>query len=328
MEKKIVYLSPVPPDMITNLLKANGYDDTEGLTIVNANPMSEEETINEVKDAEIIIGDFTFNRPVTRAIAEASAESVKLIQQPSVGYQHIDIQACSDNGIRVANTAGANTAGVAEHTVMMGMFLIKKIMHAHKSTFSGEWKQMDIGAGEINGKTWGIVGMGKVGRALAERLIPFELSVIYYDVNRLGTGDEKKLKAGYADLEELVKQSDIISLHCPLTSETENLINEERIAMMKPNAVIINVARGEIVDEKALATALTENSIAGASLDVFSVEPITKDNPLLSVTNDNLVLTPHIAGATNESKGRIINLAFSNIARVLQGKKPESLITG
>jgi phosphoglycerate dehydrogenase-like enzyme len=325
MKTKLVSMSPLNPEGVLMMMKNAGVSIQGDIEIVNVYTMNEHEIIEHVKDATVILGDFTFNKKITRDIAFA-AKKVKLIQQPSVGYQHIDVAACAEAGVPVANTAGANTIGVAEHAVMSALCLLKNLLMAHRTTSAGEWRQMEIGAAELHGRVWGLIGMGRIGRAVAERLASFGVRIIYHDAVKLRESDEKKYRAEFMSIEELCKISDIISLHCPLTDTTRRLINGEMIALMKPTALIINVARGEVIDDAALALALKEKKIGGASLDVFSEEPISKTNPFLSIGVDNLILTPHIAGATNESKMRIISTAISNIVNVLNGKKPEFLV--
>jgi len=244
-----------------------------------------------------------------------------------VGYQHIDVDACTAKGIKVANTAGANTISVAEHTIACGLCLLKNMFHAHTSTKSGKWEQMNIKPAELKGKVWGIVGFGRIGQAVAERLKPFQLNrIIYHDIHRPKPSIEQELEVEYAEMTTILSQSDIISLHAPLTDVTRNMINEDALNSMKPGAYLINVARAELVDEKALAEAIRRVKIAGAGIDVFSEEPVTMNNPLLAVESEKLLLSPHVAGVTDEAAGRIINMATANIARVLKGEKPESLV--
>ena len=324
---KIVSLSPLNIDVLKMMIKGAGQSIPEDVAVVSGNQLSDSELLDLVRDADIILGDYSFNTKITRDMAFA-AKKAKLIQQPSVGYQNIDIDACAEAGIPVANTAGANTASVAEHAVMAGLCLTKRLMIAHRTTAAGEWRQMDIGAGEVQGKLWGLVGMGRIGKAVAERLVPFSVKLAYHDLARMSGEDEKLYHAAWSGIDDLLKAADIISLHCPLTEETRNMIDEKRLALMKPTALIINVARGEIIDEQALARALREKRLGGAALDVFTEEPISRGNPLLRLGDENLILTPHIAGATNESKIRIISAAVRNIVNVLNGGRPESVVNG
>ncbi len=178
----------------------------------------------------------------------------------------------------------------------------------------------------MQGKLWGLIGMGRIGRAVAERLIPFGVRMVYHDMAKMSEDDEKIYHAEHSGLDDLLKASDIISIHCPLTDETRGMISAGRLALMKPSAFIINVARGEVLDEEALAAALEEKRLAGAALDVFSEEPVGTDNPFLKLDGANLVLTPHIAGVTQEAKMRIITVAVRNMVNVLNGGRPDFVI--
>ena len=320
--EKIVNLSPIPKEFLIEFFKMHGVVDIE---VVDAGNFAAEQVIKEVKNAGYIIGDYTFRQRITREVAMA-AKNVKLIQQPSVGYQHIDINACSEAGIKVANTAGANTIAAAEHTIMSALCLIKNIFYAARTTAVGEWRQMEVKPVELFNKTWGFIGFGRMGKAVAERLIAFGLHMLYYDVARVPAEEEKRLQVTFTTLSDVLKSADIISLHCPLTEETTGIINRDTIALMKPGAIIINVARGEVVDEQALAQALQDGKLGGAALDVFSAEPIASANPLLAVTGDKVILSPHVAGVSQEAQGRILTATITNIVKVMKGEIAESLV--
>lgn len=319
---KVLSLAPLPAIIISELFKMHG---VEGIEVVDGSGFSPEQIVEAVRDAQYIIGDYTFQRHITRAVAQA-ARQVKLIQQPSVGYQHIDVGACAEFGIKVANTAGANTIAVAEHTVMTALCLLKNMLFAARTTAAGEWRQMDVRPVELFGKVWGFVGFGRIGKAVAERLIPFGPRMLYYDPFRIAEAEEQRYQVAFAALVDVLKTADVLSLHCPLTEETAGLIGRENIALMKPGAVIINVARGEVIDEGALAEALRDGKLGGAALDVFSAEPITHANPLLALSGDKVILSPHVAGVSQEAQGRIITMTIANIVKVMQGQAPESLV--
>ena len=324
MAKTVLSLAPLSAEIVKLLIRQTA--DVPDFEIIPGNDMSEEEIKKKISEVDIVLGDYTFKKKITADIL-STAKNLKFIQQPSVGYQHIDVDACTARGIKVANTAGANTISVAEHTIAWGLCLLKNMFHAHTSTKSGGWEQMSIKPAEIKGKVWGIMGFGRIGQAVAERLKPFQLSrIIYHDTYRPGPSVEQALGVEYAELTTILSQSDIISLHAPLTDTTRNMINEAALNSMKPGAYLINVARAELVDEKALAKAIMKGKIAGAGIDVFSEEPVTMHNPLLGVESEKLFFSPHVAGVTNEAAGRIINMATENIARVLKGEKPESLV--
>lgn len=324
MGKIVLSLNPLPAEIVKLLIQQVA--DVPDFEVVAGNEMSEEELRKVFLAADVVLGDYTFKKKITSDILSV-ARNLKFIQQPSVGYQHIDVDACTANGIKVANTAGANTISVAEHTIALGLCLIKNIFHAHTSTKSGRWEQMSIKPAEIKGKVWGIVGFGRIGQAVAERLRPFQLSrIIYYDIDRQRPSVEQELQVEYEEMTTVLSQSDIISLHAPLTNATRAMINEDALRSMKQGAYLINVGRAELVDENALAECLKQGKIAGAGIDVFSQEPVTMDNPLFSVESERLLFSPHIAGVTDEAVTRIINMATANIARVLKGENPESLV--
>jgi phosphoglycerate dehydrogenase-like enzyme len=240
-----------------------------------------------------------------------------------VGYQHIDVPACTERRIPVANTPGANTTSVAEHTLACGLSLLRKMLAANQGIREGRWDQLSLNPVELAGKTWGLIGFGRIGRAVSLRLKPFAPArVLYYDVVRLSAEEEDEHGVSYALFRDLLVSSDIVSLHAPLTETTLHMIGDEELGHMKPTAYLINVARGELVDEDALARALKEGRIAGAAVDVFSREPLAADNPLLEAAGGNLLLSPHVAGVSTEAAGRIITMAAGNIARVLKGLEP------
>jgi glyoxylate reductase len=324
MAKTVLSLAPLSAEIVKLLIRQT--PDVPDFEVIPGNEMSEEEVKKAFSSADVVLGDYTFKQKINADIL-STARNLKLIQQPSVGYQHIDVDACTARGIKVANTAGANTVSAAEHTIAWGLCLLKNMFHAHTSTKSGGWEQMSIKSAELQGKVWGIVGFGRIGQAVAERLKPFQLSrIIYHDIHRPEPSVEQALEVEYAEMATLLSQSDIISLHAPLTDATRNIINEAALNSMKPGAYLINVARAELVDEKALAEAIIKKKITGAGIDVFSEEPVTMNNPLLAVESERLLFSPHVAGVTDEAAGRIINMAAANIARVLKGEKPESLV--
>ena len=318
----VLSMAPLPGELVAAFIRQTpGVPEFE---VIAGHEMTDADLRDAAARADVILGDFTFRRPITAEIADA-ARKVTLIQQPSVGYQHIDVEACTARRIRVANTAGANTESVAEHTVAWGLCLLKNMFYAHKATREGRWEQMGVKPAELRGRVWGIVGFGRIGRAVAERLKPFALrNLLYYDVVRPARAVEDRLGAEYRELGELLSVSDVVSLHAPLTDATRGLIDAKALATMKQSAFLINVSRAELVDEDALADALARGRIAGAGIDVFSAEPIGPENPLLKVESDRLLLSPHVAGVSQEAAGRIITMAAANIARALKGELPES----
>ncbi len=324
MAKIVFSLAPLPPEIVELLIRQS--PDMPDFQVIAGHDMPEEAVKKNFARADVVLGDFTFQHKIT-ADTVSAAKNLKLIQQPSVGYQHIDVEACTVRGIKVANTAGANAVSVAEHTIAWGLCLLKNMFHAHTSTRSGQWEQMNIKPAELQGKVWGIVGLGYIGRMVAERLQPFRLNrILYYDILRQEPSVERKLGVEYAGMAELLSQADVISLHAPLTESNRAIINQSALNAMKPSAYLINVARAELVDEQALAEAIRRGTIAGAGIDVFSEEPISSNNPLLGVESEKLLFSPHVAGVTDEGAGRIINMAAANIARQLKREKLVSLV--
>jgi phosphoglycerate dehydrogenase-like enzyme len=318
---KIVILSPVPAPLVFQwLVSQSGRFD---LTVTGMEGATEDQLNSALQQAEMMLGDYTFSHHITDEFL-ARTPNLRFIQQPSVGYQHIDLNACRQRGVLVANTPGVNDVAVAEHTMMLALALLKKAVYAHRLTSEGQWMQRELmwerGVFELQGKTYGIIGMGRVGREVARRLSVFGVQTFYYDPVRLSPDDESDLKLQYKPLDDLLRVADVVSLHVPLTEQTRELIGERELSLMKFSAVLINVARGECVDEAALARRLREKKLAGAGIDVFSQEPITSDHPLLHL--ENVILTPHIAGATSEVRQRVVQMAIGNLVRVLKGEQP------
>ncbi len=321
---KIVSLSPLPQGALEMFMAPHlGGTKVELVSLLEKSPQEIKEAI---RSADILLGDFTFVNTIN-AETIADAPRLRLIQQPSVGYQHIDLEACRQKNIPVANAAGANSLSVAEHTLMLALVLLKQTLYFHNKTAQAVWAQMEAferGVFELASKRWGIFGMGRIGWELAKRLRAFDVEIFYSDKKRLETTEEEKLNLRFVPFEKLIRQCDIISLHVPLSAETRQILNADKIRQMKTGSYLINVARGELVDEIALAEALNSKRIAGAGLDVFSEEPVKPNNPLLKCKN--VVLTPHLAGTTNEARARIIEVSAKNILRVLRGEQPINVL--
>src|SRR5579875_3167956 len=316
---KVLVLSPLPATVVRSFFSSyisKGLD----VDVVTVNDPASPLLKKELQEADVVIGDYTFKMVIDADLVR-QMKKVKLIQQPSTGYDHIDIKACAERGIPVANIGGANSLSVAEHTIALA--LIKKIPYAHQQVVSGKWVQSELmnSIGEVYGKTWGVIGIGRTGKEVIKRASALGSKIIYYDKVR-----QEGLE--YKQLEELINQSDIVSIHLPLTDETRKMIGERELRLMKPNSILINVSRGEICDEVALAKAISDGWIAGAGVDVFTQEPLPPDHPLVQAAKEgaNLILTPHIAGATNEARMRIIQFTIENVARVLMGERPENVV--
>lgn len=264
---------------------------------------------------------------VTPAVLEAARGRVRLLQLLSAGYDEMDICLAGEYGIPVATNGGANAPSVAEHIILLILASFRHLVDVSARVRRGAWQspfQTSRTSYEIAGKTVGLVGMGNIGRAVARRLRGFEVTLLYHDVRPLAEADEVALGLTWSELPDLLARSDVISLHVPLTDETRGLIGESELALMKPTALLVNTARGGLVDEAALARALADGRILGAALDVLAQEPPPPGHPLLDL--DNCLITSHCAGPTFDSWPRRFRNGFANISRVLQGLEPEWLV--
>lgn len=273
-----------------------------------------------IKDANVVLT----NKVVLNEENLKEAKNLELICEMATGFNNIDIEYAKKNNIAVTNVAGYSTNTVVQHTFASLLHLYDKISFYDNFVKSGEYSKsgmftnLDRPYNDLMGKTWGIIGLGAIGRGVAKVCEAFGVNVIYYSTSgRNSSSDYRRV-----DLEELLKESDIISIHAPLNDNTKGLINYENLCKMKKEAILVNMGRGPIVVDKDLAKAIDEEKISGAALDVFSVEPIQGDNPLLSVKNkDRLVLTPHIAWASVEARNRLFNDLLENIRAYNRGEK-------
>lgn len=261
--------------------------------------------------------------PRMNAAFYARAPQLKLVQLLSAGYDRCDIQAARGARVPIANNGGANAVAVAEHAIMLMLATARRLVWQHTSVASGIWRGNDWQnkhVFELSEKTLGIIGLGTIGKKVARIARAFGMNVQYFDTNRLTEDQEDTLGVRFRLLDEVLKTSDLVSLHVPLLAGTRHMISTRELALMKPTAYLINTCRGPVIDEAALTTALTSNTIAGAGLDVFDQEPPPADNPLFKL--DNVILTPHLAGPTYENRAKRFRNAFDNVQRVARGQPP------
>ena len=276
-----------------------------------------EELAERSADADIVI---IANNPYPKE-AFQNAENLKLINVAFTGVDHVDQEAAKDQGIQIANAAGYSNTAVAELVIGLTIDVLRKISFGNQSVRQGE-DVTTFQGNEIKGKTVGIIGTGSIGLEAARLFKAFGANLIGY--NRSEKEEAKELGLEFVSLDDLLKQSDIVSVHLPLNDETENTLSKEKLALMKPEAILINAARGPIIDNDALAELLNNEKIAGAGIDVFDMEPpIPEDYPLLSAKN--AVLTPHIAFLTDESMVTRAHIAFDNVEKYLEGN-PQNII--
>ena len=274
-------------------------------------PVNEEQLCDLVQDVEAIITGLEHISPRVMA----AAPNLKVVSAGGVGYDHIDLNEANKRGIVVAICAGCNNHAVSELAIGMMLNLARQIRVADKMMREDNWERMM--GGELWGKTLGVVGLGRVGRATALLGKAFGMRVLANDIDWDITFANTQ-GISYVPLDTLLRESDYISLHCPLTSVTRGLIDESAIDKMKESAILINTARGPVVKQEALVNALASKRIAGAGLDVFEVEP-HPDNPYTEF--DNVILTPHIGGSTQEAFDRAMYLAMVNVTNVLNGHR-------
>jgi phosphoglycerate dehydrogenase-like enzyme len=290
-----------------------------GMELVVADPRTPE-FYDAAADAEYYLGSprHGIGNEFFRA-----APRLKLVQLTSAGYDRVDIDAARKAKVPVANNGGANSVAVAEHAVMLMLAVLKKLVYHHTNVVAGTWRASDFAAirtYELEGKRLGIVGLGNIGKKVARRVHGFDMDVRYYDILRLTGDQEDALGVRFALFTELLRTSDVVTLHVPLNDVTRNMISTRELAMMKPSAILINTCRGPVVDEDALHQALTSGTIAAAGLDVMVEEPPKPNHPLLSLPN--VTLTPHSAGPTWDNWTKAYRNGFDNIQRVESGRAP------
>jgi phosphoglycerate dehydrogenase-like enzyme len=256
-----------------------------------------------------------------------AAPKLRLVQLLSAGYDHVDVEAARKAGVPVSNNGGANAIAVAEHTLMLMLAVLKRLVQFHNDVVAGKWRVGNLAEGrvyELAGKTLGIIGLGNIGKKVARRAAAFDVRVQYYDILRLTEDQEDALSVRFVLLDELLRTSDVVSLHVPLDDTTRHLLGPRELGMMKPSAILINTCRGPVVDEAALHRALTGGQIAAAGLDVMVEEPPKPNHPLFTLPN--VTLTPHSAGPTWENWAARFRNGFDNIQRVAAGRPPRWVI--
>jgi len=315
----VILFSPSQPPAVLDIARSLT---PSGFELVIANPGTPE-FYQAAAEAEYFLG---LARQMGGEFFRA-APKLRLVQLLSAGYDRVDIEAARKAGVPVSNNGGANAIAVAEHTLMLMLAVLKRVVRFHNDIVGGKWRAGDspeTRVYELAGRTLGIVGLGNIGKKVARRAAAFDMRVQYYDIARLTLDQEDALGVRFALLTELLRTSDVVSLHVPLDDSTRGMLGASQFALMKPTAVLVNTCRGPVVDEDALYRALVEGVIAGAGLDVLVDEPPAKDHPIFALPN--VTLTPHSAGPTWENwTGRFRN-GFDNIQRVAAGHRPRWII--
>jgi len=282
-------------------------------------PLPKAELMARLKDKEGLVCQIT---DTIDAEVLGAAARLKVVANVAVGYNNIDVAAAHRRGIVVTNTPDVLTDTTADFAWALLMATARRVVEADGYVRAGKWHRWEflrLLGGDVHAKTLGVIGFGRIGRAVARRALGFDMRVLYCDTVRADLATEAELRATFVDKAVLLRESDFVSLHSVLTPETRHLIDAEALRAMKPSAYLINAARGPIVDEAALVRALTERWIAGAGLDVFEAEP-TVHPGLLGL--DNVVLAPHIASASEATRHKMATLAVENCLAVLDGRPP------
>lgn len=315
--KKVLLAQALVPEAMKLLVESN--------VKVMLSPDPDDRTIRKyIKGSHALI-----LRTATKLSRETifASDVLQVISRTGAGYDNIDVEAASEKGIPVCNTPEANTVTVAEHTFSMLLYLSKQLGRLDEGIREGNWKIRDSNTSiDIAGKTIGLIGYGKIGQEVARLAAAFNMRIVIYDpyVKEESHSHSTTDKMILNDLEDLLIQSDFISLHAPLTSGSRGIIGDKEFKSMKKNAYLINTSRGGLIVEESLVKALKENRIAGAALDVFDEEPLNKENPLCQMKN--VLLTPHTAALTKECKLRVALTAVQSVLEVLNGANPARAI--
>jgi D-3-phosphoglycerate dehydrogenase / 2-oxoglutarate reductase len=283
----------------------------------------------ELPAADYVVGDWTQEIHLGAEQLDAAARCLAVFQ-PNAGTDMVDIAHAATLGIPVANAPGENARAVAEWVVMAILAMLKDVVRNHLGVLAGRWDMVAAGrtgVHELGDRTVGIIGLGRIGQDVAARLAPFDLArLVYADVVAAPAEVEQRLGLERLEIDEVCAVSDALTLHAPLLPSTRGLLDARRIALMPKGAVVVNTARGALIDEPALCQALAAGHLKGAALDVFAEEPPPVDSPLRALPN--VLLSPHLAGSTNEARERMMANALRNLDGVLRGGNPEHVVNG
>lgn len=309
MSQRVLYLNPGATDDVLAIIRE---EMPPGWQLL---PAKGDNLSSQLSECDFILIP---DQPL-RAEQLASASRLRMIQHQGVGYERIDIEACKARRIPVCLTPEGTSIGVAEHTILLILGVYKQLSKAAVGVRAGKWMQWELRSGsfELAGKVVGLIGFGRIGREVAKRVLAFDARVLFFDPLVPAVDDPRIVKCD--KLAELTQTADVVSLHVPLTAENRRFVNAHFLQTLKPNAVLINTARGGLVDESALCEALRNRDLAGAGLDVLDREPPDPANPLLAL--DNVLITPHISAGTCDALRTKMRAAFANMQRRLQGER-------
>ena len=315
MTARVACLSPYSQETVQALFK--GRHQVE--VVLVPDPPAQQAVLEATQDAHLVIADKRHKHRIDRRVLE-NMRNCRLIQQAAVGFDAVDHRAAAEYGIPVANAAGYNRDAVADWTVMAILNVLRKGAFGDRLVRDGAWVREPLLGNELGALTIGIVGLGNVGGTLARRLDGFGSRLLFTDPDP--TRDHPGAKR--VELDELLRTADVVCLHVPLDVQTRGMIGREALAALKPGAILVNAARGPLVDEQALVDALSSGRLAGAALDVYEVEPLPAGSPLRGF--DNVFLSPHMGGGTLEAEARVLEMVGANLLRVLDGEPPVNVV--
>ena len=307
----------IPDDYPVVMAASNAYRqliETTPVAYYDTLPGSEDALVERIRDFEIVINIRSSSKFSSRVFADCS--SMKLLSIWGTGTDNVDLAAAQRRGVTVVNTPGVSAVSIAEHSLMLALAVARRVITIHNGVIAGEWPRGQ--SVQLHGKTLGVIGLGAIGRQFARIAKGIGMRVIAWTMH-----PDPSLGFDLVDLDELLRVSDVISVHLRLSPETVGFIGRAQFEMMKPSAILVNTARGPIVDESALLEALRTRRIAGAGLDVFDVEPLPAGHPLTQL--DNVVFTPHCAGVSPEVLEAGLALAIDNVASFLNGS-PRNIV--
>jgi len=322
MSAKVYVLSPDDPYQM-EIFKRFAPADAEIIWVDNKQSIEAQAAqLREASAIVIVPSEFSVDLAL-------KCPNLKLLQTVSAGTNMLDIKAFEEIGIQVANNGGGNAVAVAEHTVVLMVSVYRKLDLQIKAVKDRQWagdlrKTWFEQTFELTDKTVGIIGLGRIGQRVARRLQGWDCNIVYHDLAEFPPGLNESLHLTRLSFDEVLKTSDIVTLHVPLTRETRGMISDREFDLMKPTAVLINACRGPVVDEAALIRAMQQKKIMAAGLDVLEEEPTPVDNPLLDM--DNVIVTPHLAAFAQESYDKSRAFAVQNAARVARGEAAQSVV--
>lgn len=316
-----------PSILVTRLLPEKGMEMLRKRYSIAVNPddrvMTRDEILRDIKDKDGLLCLLTDS--IDGEIMDCSSK-LRIISNYAVGYNNIDVAAASDRGIMVTNTPGVLTDTTADFAFALLMAIARRLPESERLARAGKfkgWGPTFMQGDDVHGKTLGIVGMGRIGKVMARRASGFDMTVIYNSTHRLPAEEEAQLKAGFVSFDELLRRSDFVSIHVPLSEKTHHLFGEKELSTMKKGSYLINTSRGPVIDEKAIVKALERGTLKGAALDVYEHEPAIEPG-LLNL--ENVILAPHVASATIETRSRMAVMAAENLIAAFEGRVPEYLV--